>query len=124
MLVTVKLNEKLTVSLEASDQKDFFRQVSSIQEVCGSNVCQACKSENTKFCVRNVTEGKKTFEFFEIRCQDCRARLSFGSHQEGDTLFPKKKNGDTWLENGGWEVYKPQKDELAKSKKKADDTPF
>lgn len=128
MQVSVKLNPSMTVTLDVSDQKDLFRQVSSLQEVCGADKCGACQSENVNFCVRNAVDGKKTYEFFEMRCRECNARLSFGAHQEGGTLFPKRKDTDgNWLENSGWIKFKKTNNdsESAKSKKKnLDDSPF
>lgn len=127
MELAVRLNEKMTVKLEVNNQKELWRQLSGLEEVLSNTVCGACKSENTKFRTRTAGEGKKTYEFFEMVCADCSSRLSFGCHQEGDTLFPKRKNDDgAWLDNRGWVKYqKPSNDETpAKGKKKSEDTPF
>ena len=33
---------------------------------------------------------------------DCGAKLAFGSMKKGGGLFPKRKDGDTWLPDNGW----------------------
>ena len=114
--------------LEVSNQKDLIRTVSSLEEVLGNTTCGKCKSEDTRFVTRKTGEGKKTYEFFEVKCNACGSRLSFGCHQEGETLFPKRRDEDgNWLPDSGWVKYqKPaEANEVpAKGKKKSDDTPF
>lgn len=129
MELSVQVNSKMTVKLDVSNQKDLIRQISQLEEVLSNTTCGACKSENTRFVTRNAAgEKNKVYEFFEVKCNECNSRLSLGCHQEGDTLFPKRKN-DTgeWLPDGGWIKYKrpvEASEALTKGKKKSDDTPF
>jgi hypothetical protein len=52
-------------------------------------------------------DGKEC-DYFELQCAnlDCGARLCFGQHQVGNTLFAKRKDGEgNPLPNRGWNVY-------------------
>jgi ribosomal protein L40E len=66
--------------------------------------CGKCGSENLRFVVRTVDEN----EYFELRCMDCGAKLAFGSMKKGGGLFPKRKDGDNWLPDGGWLKWNPK----------------
>jgi translation initiation factor 2 beta subunit (eIF-2beta)/eIF-5 len=104
MKVICKVNEKVTFELEGSGQKDIFEQLSSVQEVFGEGACGKCNSENIRFQVREV-DGNK---FYELKCNACGSTLAFGAHKKGDTLFPKRKDGDgKWLDNKGWTKWVP-----------------
>lgn len=97
--------------IEGDSVEDVFRQIAKASEIFGAaDKCGACGKGNVRFVVRDVADGKKSYEFFELWCLDCRARLSFGKLSDGSGLFPKRKNEDgSWKDNGGWEVYKPTK---------------
>ena len=109
MKFNYSVNDRLSVELDAANQKDAFEQLSTVGEVFNHTECGACKNKDVRFLVRTVVDGKKEFKFYEMQCGKCKARLSFGQHSTGDTLFPKKKddNGE-WLPNNGWVVYKPE----------------
>lgn len=95
-----------SVEVEGNSQKEVFKQLAEFQEVFDNSRCGACESTNVRFVVRNVDDN----EFFEIRCKDCGAKLAFGSHKKGNSLFPKRKNSEgNYIENQGWQKYVPQK---------------
>lgn len=100
----IKHLQNLTVELEADTASDAFEALASTEEVFGNNNCGACGAE-ARFVVRTNDSG----DFYEMKCENtkCRARLSFGKHKKGGGLFPKRKDGDKWLENNGWVIYKP-----------------
>lgn len=107
MKVKYKVGERLEFELEASGQKELFKELGAIQEIFGEESCGLCKSTNLKFIVRSV-EGN---DYFELRCADCGAILSFGQHKKGGTLFPKRKDdNNAWLPNRGWHKYNPKQD--------------
>src|SRR5271163_4843365 len=85
--------KRCTVQIEAETQKDLFCEWAAATEVFGELRCGLCHCEAIVPRVRVVTQGKKTFDFHELHCTnpECRARLSFGVHLEGDTLFPHRK---------------------------------
>ena len=112
MQVTFKTKSgRLSIVDEAANQKEGFEKVGALQEVFEDEPCGKCGGEDIKFQVRHVQDGKKSFIYYEKICRNlsCRARLSFGSHQEGDTLFPKRfeKDGDKTVVIGknGWVKY-------------------
>jgi DNA-directed RNA polymerase subunit RPC12/RpoP len=103
MKFVFKISEKLTVELEATEQRPLFEQLADIQEVFGIDRCGKCKSEHIKFVVRTDQDDNK---YYELRCNDCRARLAFGCTKKLNALFPKRKDADgKWLPNDGWTVY-------------------
>jgi hypothetical protein len=103
------------IEVEGKTHKDIFRELQSAEEVFSDGKCGACGGTDTRFVVRKVDDpdpkSKKTYEYFEKRCMNpkCKARLAYGQHNEGGTLFPKRKDDKgNWLPNKGWEVYKPK----------------
>ena len=93
---------------------EMFEQASALSEVFGITKCDACGSTDIRYVTREASKGKKEFKFHELHFKNsqCRARLSFGQHATGNTLFPKRKNDDgTYKENNGWVRYVPNKEE-------------
>jgi hypothetical protein len=108
MKVTYTANDKLSFELEAAGQKEIFKELALIQEIFSEDKCGLCKSTNLKFIVRNV-EGN---DYYELRCVDCGAVLSFGQHKKGGTLFPKRKDDENnWLPNNGWHKWQKNQGE-------------
>lgn len=98
-------NGRIKVEVDAESQKDAFLELSKFQEVFEETVCGKCGSENVRFVVRNVEDNL----YYELRCMDCGARLSFGVHKKGGGLFPKRKDNDgKWLPDGGWVKWNPK----------------
>jgi DNA-directed RNA polymerase subunit RPC12/RpoP len=108
----MKLNYKLgnlTVEFECDTVKEVFGQLSTFQEVFGETQCGKCGSENLRFVVRE-NDGN---EYYEIRCNECGARLSFGVMKKGGGLFPKRKDADgNWLPDKGWQKWNNQTKKL------------
>ena len=105
MKVRYKINEKVELELEGEGQKEIFKELSSVQEIFGENSCGLCNKNNLRFVVRNV-DGN---DYFEIRCGDCGAVLSFGQHKKGGTLFPKRKDDQNkYLPHNGWHKWQPK----------------
>jgi hypothetical protein len=108
--INIKTGE-MVVEIEGADQKAIFAERSKYEEVFGQKQCGACKSSDIRYVVRKVVSGKKTYEYYELHCQKCHARLAYGLHQEGGTLFPKRKDEQgNYLENNGWVKYNPAAD--------------
>jgi DNA-directed RNA polymerase subunit RPC12/RpoP len=101
-------NNRITAEFEADTHRELFTQISRFQEVFEESKCGKCGSENLRFVVRTVEEN----EYFELRCADCGAKLAFGSMKKGGGLFPKRKDGDTWLPDGGWMKWNSKKGTL------------
>lgn len=114
MKLRYKVGDRLEFELDGAGQKEIFKELAAIQEIFGEECCGLCKSKNLKFLVRNI-EGN---DYFEIRCADCGAILSFGQHKKGGTLFPKRKDDEgNYLPNRGW--HKWTKDEKSDDKPKS-----
>ena len=91
----------MSVEVEGN-HKEIFEQLNEFHEVFeADDCCPLCSSASPKFRVRTVEDN----QFYELVCRNpqCRAKLSFGCHKKGDTVFPKRKNEDgTYMENRGW----------------------
>jgi len=97
-------NGTITLEAEGTTHKEVFKELSDLQEVFDHKNCGKCDGDNLRFIVRNVEDN----DFFELHCanRNCRARLSFGQHKKGGSLFPKRKDAEGgWLNNNGWLVY-------------------
>jgi hypothetical protein len=94
----------LTVTAET--QQELFEELARHQEIFSIDTCGRCESQNIRYVVREVDENK----FFEMRCSDCNAKLSFGQHKgKGQTLFPHRKDSEgNWLPHGGWKKWNPE----------------
>lgn len=120
MQFTYKLSDKMTVVFDASGQKDVFNILGSLSEIFSYNQCGACKSPDIRYVVRETSKGNKKFQYHELHCQKCRARLAFGQHSEGGTLFPKKKDeGGEFLPNNGWVKFTKEDGEQSGTEKPA-----
>lgn len=81
------------VAVEAESQKELFETLASYQEVFSVVACgnKQCGGSNLRFTVRRQADAKgKEHTYFELRCSDCYAKLPYGQHDNGTTLFPKK----------------------------------
>jgi hypothetical protein len=99
-------NGRLCAELEGESQKQIFRSIASFQEVFEESACGACGGENLRLVVRDVDDN----DFYELHCQnlDCRARLAYGQHKKGDSLFPRRKDDQGKpLPRNGWLKWNP-----------------
>ena len=112
MEILYKVSDKLNIKFDAAGQKEIFSGLSQLSEIFGIDRCGACGNDNIRFVVRQATKGNKKFDFYELHCQNpkCRSRLAFGQHSENGTLFPKRKDGDSYLPNNGWVKYKKEEE--------------
>lgn len=114
MQVQLKVAPNVIVTADGANHIELFEQLASMQEVFGSaNKCGKCQGTDLRFVVR---ENEAEDKFYELRCQNrqCRAVLEFGCHKKGKSVYPKIKGTptadgkNTYLPNGGWQVYNPQ----------------
>lgn len=96
-------NGKIHFEMEGDSPKALWKKLALVQEIFDSDdKCGACGSIDIVFRSRTVDD----FEFFELSCRECYARLQFGQHKKGGGLFPKRKDEDGhWLDNRGWARY-------------------
>ena len=103
MKVRFNVSDNMTCEVEGDSQRDIFEQLAALSEVFGNDMCGKCKSTNIKYIIRTNSDDDK---FYELQCMDCRAKLSFGCHKKGNSLFPHRKDKDEkFLPNNGWNVY-------------------
>lgn len=101
------------IKVQGESQKEIWTQLSELGELFGDKECALCKSDDLLPRVREVVDGKKTHQYYELQCNVCRAKLCFGQHSEGGTLFPKRKLKDgqpnqeegTYGPHKGWHKY-------------------
>lgn len=105
-----KLNVgNIEFEIEGSGEKELFKEIGKVQETFGNKACGACKGTDLRYVVRAVDDN----EYYEIHCQNiaCRAKLAYGQHKKGGTLFPKRKDSDDkYLPNGGWVKWEGNKE--------------
>lgn len=114
MKAVYKINNRISFEIDAEGQKELFKEISTVQEIFGENVCGMCESEDIRFVVRNVEDN----DYYELRCSKCGATLSFGQHKKGNTLFPKRKDDEgKYMSNNGWHKWQPNNQNVSNPKK-------
>ena len=89
------INQRLTVELEADSQKELWHQLAKFQEIFEETRCGKCDSNDLRFVVRKAVDDKgKEYDYHELRCKKCWAKLSYGVRENAKDLFPKRKNED------------------------------
>jgi len=94
---------RLVIEIEGDTIKSLFQQIGPVAEVLDAdNACGKCSSPNIYPRARTA----QGFDFYELVCSDCGAKLSFGQNKAGGGLFPKRvdEHGNR-LDHRGWHVY-------------------
>jgi len=92
---------RLAIKVEATTAKELFKAVASVDELFnGETSCGLCQSTDLRFVVREV-DGN---DYFELRCK-CGGKFQFGQKKKGGELFPKRRDDNGFLPNGGWAKY-------------------
>jgi translation initiation factor 2 beta subunit (eIF-2beta)/eIF-5 len=100
----ISRNNRLSVEIETESAKETFKKLARFQEVFDESECALCKNDELQFVVRTV-DGN---DFFELKCKKCYAKLGYGQHKVGNTLFAKRKKEDGSFdkETLGWHRWK------------------
>lgn len=107
MKVTVKCGSGF-VEATGESHAELWEQLASLEEAFGEHKCGKCSSEDVRHVVRENDGGDK---FYELHCQNCRARLRMSVTKKEKGFFPKRKAGKddasglaegTWLPSNGW----------------------
>lgn len=99
---------RITFEVEGGTQKELFKEIAQLEDVFGADdKCGKCESDKIRFNVRKPGSN----EYYELTCTNCHARLQFGQHKQGETLYPKLRdeNGEE-LSHRGWSHYTPKKE--------------
>jgi len=92
MKVQMKVSPKIIIDINADEMTTVFEEIANAQEILGICECGKCKSQNIRYVVREDSEANK---YYEMRCQDCFAKIAFGLNKKGGGMFPKlKENTD------------------------------
>ncbi len=104
---------RLLVKFDCTTVKELFEQLGDIAEVLDADhACGKCMSPHIFPRVRETsgtdTNGKPgLFDYYELVCGECEARLSFGQNKDQKGLFPKRFNKDgSPMDHRGWHIYK------------------
>lgn len=104
-------NGRITVELEADSPKALWRELASFQEVFEESQCGKCGNTDLRFTIRKATDKKnKEYEYHELRCPKCWAKLAFGILDDGKGgLFPKRKDAEgNNKPDKGWVKWNPE----------------
>jgi len=107
MKALFKLNDSVTLEVEAESIKDIVDKLTHIKEAIGPEPCGKCKSTDTFPQSRMVEDNT----FYEIRCQKCGAILPLGLSKADQNLYKKRmktdKKGKAVKDNNGKAIYLP-----------------
>lgn len=83
------ISPKTCVTVEGNEHMALVKAIVSAQEVFGESHCGKCGKDNLQFAIRKATDakGKEEYEYPELHCLDCRAKLTYGQAKD-KTLFP------------------------------------
>lgn len=81
----------LTLVAEGTTPESIFRELATLQAVFEDASCRKCNKTNLQYVVRKVEDD----EFFELRCKDCGAKLTFGVSKADKQLYPKRYMTDS-----------------------------
>jgi RNase P subunit RPR2 len=105
------------IEVEADDVKSAVKAMSELQEVFGQTECGKCKGQRLTAFHRQDKEGN---DYYSLSCAACGAKLDFGQHRTGGTLFAKHKDRDgNYLPDNGWVVW--QRRQQDQSPRQAED---
>lgn len=102
-------NGKLVIKVTGETIKDLFEQIGPVAEVLdGDDCCGACGDLRIYPRAREAKKKDgKMVTYYELVCSSCGAKLSFGQHSSGGTLWAKRtdEHGNI-LDHRGWIVYR------------------
>ncbi len=102
MQIIYRNGSGVEVRLDGETVRDVYQKLANVEEIFQETTCGKCMNEDVTHIVRTVDDNN----FYELRCNACRATLSFGCHKSGGTLFPKRKDADgKYLPDKGWVVW-------------------
>jgi hypothetical protein len=114
MKIIYKINEGVSLELDAPKLQDAIKIMTEIREAIGHERCGKCQNEETYPRHRTAENN----DFFEIHCPKCFAVLPLGTSKENQMLYKKRMQTDSkgkstkdangkaqYLPNNGWLKY-------------------
>lgn len=100
MRASYKINEKITIQVEAETQVKLFEALADHDSIfIHGRKCGHCGSEDIVMQVRRP----QTYVYFSFECSACHHELDLGQTQEGGRLFAKLNDPHGHpLDNNGW----------------------
>jgi len=77
---------KLQLVAEGSPA-EIWQELQTFQELFEDNACGKCNNKDIKYRIRKAEKGKKEYDYYELQCPKCYAKMSYGQSDEG-ALFP------------------------------------
>lgn len=118
MKVQKRINQNITVLAEGDEYLDIFKQLAGLEEAFGEDSCGKCKSSDLRFVYRITKDGNDTYEYPELQCKKCKAKLTYGISKQDKGIYPKryatndkgkvlKDDNDNAIKRGtfGWTKY-------------------
>lgn len=101
------LGGKGKLGFEAGSINEAFQFLAQSETVFGVDSCGNCESTNLALAYKTPGE----FEYYSIKCKDCRHELKFGQTKDGKKLFPKGWEPPYEGGNGGGENVNQDQDQ-------------
>lgn len=103
MRVIKEVGKAPVFEFDAGSPKEIFDKLALLDSVFTEKTCGCCNSEDIVYVVRPVDNGS----YLELRCNKCRAQLSFGQNKDGRGIFVKRwdKDKKEAMPNRGWFIY-------------------
>ncbi len=91
MKISKRVSDTVTIHAEAEKMTDLFEELAQLEEVFSIDMCAKCQQKGLKHVHRVVEDNN----FYEVQCKNskCKAKLQFGCHKKGNTIFPKWEQG-------------------------------
>ena len=92
------------VEVEGTGVKEIIEALTPFYDVFGERECGKCGSQELAVNHRKA----QSYDYYSLKCLACGCQLDFGQHQEGGTLFPKRKlpSGEYDSQQKGWYFWK------------------
>lgn len=97
------------IEVEADDVRQAVKSMSELQEFFGQPECGKCRGQRLTAFHRQDKDGH---DYYSLSCASCGAKLDFGQHKTGGTLFVKRKDRDgNVLPDNGWLMWQSRQQE-------------
>lgn len=120
--LTKNVGSSIEVSVEGETYAEAFEQMAMIEECYEPNPNKESDGD-FRHRVRDVTDDKgEEFRYYELYDASVKARLSLGQYKQKDKtgfMFPKRKDGEKWLDNRGWVIWTPNQNSATQNEKPA-----
>jgi len=85
MKISYTVNDRCKMEVELQGLKDTFQFLAMADTMFGLKRCGNCESPNLSF----QHKTPKGYDYYSVRCDDCRHEFKFGQQKETGRLFPK-----------------------------------